>query len=247
MHLNQEQIESLFEFVENKGVKYYDVQHEIVDHLATSIEYEMEKSEKTTFDQALHIVYSEYPITGFAQYSVDLENSLWSFWIRKIAKTITIGYGIPLIALLACLTLSVYYTILTNGAVALNTLYYGITGLGLLALYVFGRQFGKSGVEMMLYSDFIILEDDLNERLLYYRVLKLATLFMIIGPLFLSRLAYIFLRDQNFEFLSGLSYSILVIAILSSISIYWSLAVILYFPGMIKDVIAEKYNHVVIA
>lgn len=247
MQLNQEQIESLFEFVENKGVKYYDVQHEIVDHLATSIEFEMEKSEKTSFDQALHIVYSEFPITGFAQYSVDLENSLWSFWIRKIAKTITIGYGIPLITLLACLSLSVYYTILTNGAVVLNILNYGITGLGLLALFIFDRQFGKSGMEMMFYSEFIILKDYLNERLLYYRVLKIATLSMIIGPLFLSRLSYLFVRDQNLELLSGVSYSILVVAILSSISIYWSLAVILYFPAMIKDVIAEKYNHVVIA
>ena len=246
MVLNKEQIKSLFAFVEKKGVKYYDVQHEIVDHLATSIESEMAANENRTFDQALQIVYGEFPITGFAQYTLDLEDSLWTFWIKKVTSTITLGYGIPLIGLLSFLTFSFYYSITTNGVIAVNILYYGVPVLGLVALYTFGKQFGK-GIDMMFYNGVFLIDDDNNDRLLYYRVLKIITLIMIFGPLFLSRMASIFVSDPSSSLITGGSTSILILSIFSSISIYWTLVVTFYFPRMIREVIANKYNHVVIA
>lgn len=247
MQLNQKQIENLFEFVEEKGVKYYDVQHEIVDHLATSIESEMMENENTSFEEALHKVYSKFPITGFAQYTVDLEKSLWPFWIKKVISTITLGYGIPLIGLLILLTSSFYYSITTNGEIMVHILYYGVPVLGILALITFGKQFGKSSVEMMLYGGWFITKDDLNERLLYYQVLKIITLFVIFGPVVLARLSTMFVVSPRTHLMTEGSSSILMLSLLSSISIYWSLVVIFYFPSMIKEVITDKYNHVVIA
>lgn len=247
MALNQEQIKSLFVFVEKKGVKYFDVQHEIVDHLATSIESEMAANENRTFNQALQIVYGEFPITGFAQYTLDLEDSLWTFWIKKVISTITMGYGIPLIGLLAFLTFSFYYSITTNGVLGINILSYGVPVLGLIALYTFAKQFGKSGIEMMLYYGYIIPDDDLNDRLLYYKVLKYITMSMIFGPIILARLTSMFVMDPSSDIITGGSSSILILSIFSSISIYWTLVVIFYFPRMIREVIDNKYNHVVIA
>lgn len=247
MELNQKQIKYLFKFVEEKGVKYYDVQHEIVDHLASSIETEMIENKNTSFEQALYRVYSKFPITGFAQYTVDLEKSLWSFWIKKIVSTIFIGYGLPVIGLLAALTFSFYYLINSIGEILTNTLYYGVHALGLLALMIFGRQFGKSVIEMMLYSEWIIFKDHLKERLLYYQVLKTVTIAIIITPLFLTRLSAVFVYDSSTNLITGDSSSILILSLFSSISIYWSLAVIFYFPRMVGKVIANKYNHVVIA
>lgn len=244
MQLNQEQIKSLFAFVENKGVKYYDVQHEIVDHLATSIESEMAANGNRTFDQALQIVYGKFPITGFAQYTLDLEDSLWTFWTKKVISTMTMGYGIPLIGLLTLLTFSFYYSITTNGALGINILSYAVLVLGIIAIFSFGKQFGKSGVEMLLYYGYITSDDDLNERLLYYKVLKYITMIMIFGPLFLARLTSMFVLDPRSDIITGGPSSILIF---SSISIYWTLVVIFYFPKMIREVIANKYNHVVIA
>ena len=247
MELNQEQIESLFAFAEKKGIRYYDVQHELVDHLATSIETEMIKNENISFEQALYIVYSEFPITGFAQYTLDLEESLWTFWIKKVISTITMGYGIPLIGLLTLLTFSFYYSITTNSILGINILSYSVPILGLIALYTFAKQFGKSSLEMMLYSGYIIPYDDLNDRLLYYKVLKYITMSMIFGPIFLARLTSIFVMDPGNDVITGGSSSILILSIFSSISIYWTLVVIFYFPRMIREVIDNKYNHVVIA
>ncbi|MFZ1455121.1 MAG: hypothetical protein WAT46_03705 [Saprospiraceae bacterium] len=41
--LTMEQIETLFSFVKSKYVRYIDVQYELVDHLASAIEDEMQR------------------------------------------------------------------------------------------------------------------------------------------------------------------------------------------------------------
>jgi|GEM_PF-2573715 len=245
--LNQKQIEYLFNFVDEKGVKYYDVQHEVVDHLASSIECEMNEDENMSFESALNKVYSKYPITGFAQYTLELEDSLWKFWIRTILNSFTKGYGAPLIGLLVALTYSIYFSIQSNGATVINSIYYGTLALVIIAFVTFGRQFGKSAIEMMIYSEFLLNKDDLKSRLMYYRVLKAVTATLILIPAILTRLFCTISLESQLETLTGNSNIILLLSIFSSLTIYITLAVILHFPDMIKDVIAKKYSHVVIA
>ena len=67
MKLSAAQIEQLFAFTEKKYVRYYDLQVEIVDHLATSIEEILSNNSKLTFNEALKLVYSEFGIFGFAK------------------------------------------------------------------------------------------------------------------------------------------------------------------------------------
>jgi len=247
MELNTSQIEYLFEFVESKNVKYYDVQHEIVDHLASSIESLMANDENITFEQALDKTYNKYPITGFAVYTLELEKSVSIFWMRKIFSTITSGYGLPLILLLLMLTKSIYMQLIMHGNTAVTVIYVTVTALALIAFAIFGRQFGKSSLEMMLYGEFFIYDDNINDRLLYYRVLKIITSAMIFIPVVLSRLSCIFAKDMNGNFDSENAIMLYTLSFFTSISVYWSLCVIFYFPKMIRNVIADKYNHVVIA
>ena len=246
MQLNKNQIESLFVFVEKKGVEYYDVQHEIVDHLATSIESEMIKSKNTSFDQALQKVYSAFPITGFAQYTVDLEKSLWTFWKGQILSSV-IKNWIPLIGFISLLTVSIYFMTMVNENLVIDGLYYGCIALGMLAFITFFRQFGKSGIEMLVHFGWASYIDKLDYKLLYYNVLKSVTLVMVIGSIVLSRITSIFIIDQSLQITTSISFSVLLFSILTAISISWSLAVIFYYPNMIRKVISEKYNHVVIA
>ena len=51
MTLNDQQIETLHVFTRNAGVKYYDVQQELVDHLAANIEAQM--------DLILHLIFTK--------------------------------------------------------------------------------------------------------------------------------------------------------------------------------------------
>lgn len=68
MKLTDEQIATLFAFIEKKNVDYYDVQIELVDHLATGIEEKLHDNPNLTFDNALKEVYQGFGIFGFSEF-----------------------------------------------------------------------------------------------------------------------------------------------------------------------------------
>lgn len=55
MKLNAEQVERLYAFTRQHYVEYYDLQTELVDHLANAIEEQWQKNPKLSFDAALQI------------------------------------------------------------------------------------------------------------------------------------------------------------------------------------------------
>ena len=65
MMLTEEQIQSLFTFCEKHFVKYYDVQVELVDHLANAIEIEMRADPLLTFEKAVEKIYRSFGYGGF--------------------------------------------------------------------------------------------------------------------------------------------------------------------------------------
>ena len=64
--LTNDQIKSLFQFCEKHFVKYYDVQVELVDHLANAIELEIANDPKISFERALEKVHKSFGVMGFA-------------------------------------------------------------------------------------------------------------------------------------------------------------------------------------
>lgn len=64
--LTKEQIDSLFDFCRVNGVKPYDVQVELVDHLANGIEKELAEHPDWSFQQALDVVFASFGHRKFA-------------------------------------------------------------------------------------------------------------------------------------------------------------------------------------
>jgi hypothetical protein len=64
--LNDKQIEELYIFCRKHYVSYYDVQIELVDHLASSVEEEMKLNSDLDFKMALEKVYLSFGINGFS-------------------------------------------------------------------------------------------------------------------------------------------------------------------------------------
>ncbi|MEO9147636.1 MAG: hypothetical protein ABI237_18970 [Ginsengibacter sp.] len=64
--LTSEQVQSLFAFCEKHFVKYYDVQVELVDHLANAVELEMQNEPKLSFEKAVEKVHRSFGVRGFA-------------------------------------------------------------------------------------------------------------------------------------------------------------------------------------
>lgn len=63
--LTKQQIKYLFTFCESNGVKYYDVQVELVDHLVNAVEIKMHDNTQLTFEKALEEVYRCFGDEGF--------------------------------------------------------------------------------------------------------------------------------------------------------------------------------------
>lgn len=65
--LTQTEIDHLFEFCEKHFVRHYDLQAELVDHLANAIEEQMGGQPNLSFEKALDNVYQSFGPTGFGR------------------------------------------------------------------------------------------------------------------------------------------------------------------------------------
>jgi len=64
--LSQEEINRLFDFTQKHYVEYYDLQIELVDHLACGIEEQWDEDESISFEDALNIEFKKFGIFGFS-------------------------------------------------------------------------------------------------------------------------------------------------------------------------------------
>jgi len=89
--LTNEQIRQLHAFCYKHSVRYYDVQVELVDHLANAIEAQMEGNPQLSFEDALRIVYKSFGVMGFGPLVTAKQNAvnkqsrkqLWQFFRQQ--------------------------------------------------------------------------------------------------------------------------------------------------------------------
>ena len=67
MKLNESQIEKLYLFTRQHFVECYDLQTELVDHLANAIETQWQINPKLTFDEALQLEFKKFGVFGFME------------------------------------------------------------------------------------------------------------------------------------------------------------------------------------
>jgi len=65
MKLSFDQIQQLYTFTQQHYVEYYDLQTELVDHLANSIEEQWKENSHRSFEEALQIEFKKFGIFGF--------------------------------------------------------------------------------------------------------------------------------------------------------------------------------------
>ena len=66
MKLDEKQIDQLYLFTRQHFVEYYDLQTELVDHLANAIEAQWQLAPNRSFDEALQIEFKKFGIFGFS-------------------------------------------------------------------------------------------------------------------------------------------------------------------------------------
>lgn len=78
--LTVEEVDYLFHYVQDHNVGYEDVQHELVDHLASAIEEQRVTYPHLTFRQLLDSVIATFPVTGFIYFVQQKEKAMRSYW-----------------------------------------------------------------------------------------------------------------------------------------------------------------------
>lgn len=83
MKLTESQIQQLYTFTQKHYVEWYDVQIELVDHLANGIETLWEENPKLTFEQALQLEFKKFGICGFSDVVEEKTKALnRHYWIQ---------------------------------------------------------------------------------------------------------------------------------------------------------------------
>ena len=128
MTLSNEQIQQLFLFTEKKFVRWYDLQVELVDHLANKIEAEMSADKALSFERALGNVYASFGIFGFAKIVREKEEALRKannklLW-QEIGKQFTWPNVVRSFAILGLIFTVVFQFSIPTLAIATMVLYF---------------------------------------------------------------------------------------------------------------------------
>jgi hypothetical protein len=103
--LTSEQIQQLFVFCVKHFVRQYDVQVELVDHLANAIEDRMAADQSLGFDTALVAVHGDFGVLGFAQVVNAKAEALTKKYRKERWQGFRAYFTWPKIALTACVFL----------------------------------------------------------------------------------------------------------------------------------------------
>ncbi len=110
MKLTSQHIDQLFKFTQVHYVEWYDLQTELVDHLANDIENIWEKEPNLSFDQAKNKAFIKFGVFGFHDVIVDKTNAVNKrYW--KVLWAIFKDYFKPPKILLVLLTTLIIFTI----------------------------------------------------------------------------------------------------------------------------------------
>lgn len=107
----QNETKKLFHFCHQHFVYHYDVQIELVDHLASSIESQWEKNPDIDFDKALKNTFSKFGITGFSKVKTEKEKALRKKYNRLLWMYLLEFYRLPKIIMTFAFT-AVLFTLL---------------------------------------------------------------------------------------------------------------------------------------
>jgi hypothetical protein len=111
MKLNTQQIEQLYTFTRQHYVEWYDLQSEIVDHLANAIEQEWEQNPNRTFDEVLNKEFKKFGVFGFMDIVEERQKFLNKKYTRLIWSYYREFFGLPKIILTVALFMG-FHTII---------------------------------------------------------------------------------------------------------------------------------------
>jgi len=103
MSLSPSQIQDLFTFTRKHFVEWYDLQCELVDHLANDIENIMEEKPMISFEEARDISFRKFGVFGFMDVVEDKQKALNKRYLKMVWQEYKTYFTIPKIMLILSL------------------------------------------------------------------------------------------------------------------------------------------------
>jgi len=116
MKLTQEQIEHLFAFTKKHYVEHYDVQVELVDHLANAIEEQWNENPEISFEDALNAEFKKFGIFGFTGLIEQKQAELQKYYNKMLWTEVLKFISIPKVILTVALYLAIVFFLQKTGS-----------------------------------------------------------------------------------------------------------------------------------
>ena len=108
MKLNEQNIDNLYKFTRQHYVEHYDVQTELVDHLANDIEKILAEQPTLSFEQARDISFKKFGVFGFMDVVDQKIVQLNKKYFRLILSFVKQWFRLPKIILTLCFIVLFY-------------------------------------------------------------------------------------------------------------------------------------------
>ncbi len=113
MKLKPEQIDRLYQFTRQHYVEWYDLQTELVDHLANAIEQQWQENPKISFEDALQIEFKKFGIFGFMDVVEQRQLALNKRYNKIVWKHFKAFFSIPKIIATFSAVLIFFYMLMS--------------------------------------------------------------------------------------------------------------------------------------
>ncbi len=109
--VSEKQIERLFEFTREHYVEHYDLQSELVDHLANAIEQRWEETPELPFEDCIKEEFKKFGIFGFMDVVEKRQKALRKKYRKLIWQEVIDFFQLPKILLTGGLTFLLYFIV----------------------------------------------------------------------------------------------------------------------------------------
>lgn len=150
--LTEDQIQFLYKFCVKHYVRYYDMQVELVDHLANAVEEKMAADAKLSFEQALDNVYKGFGVMGFSNVVAERANAERKRYNKRNLQIFKSFFTIPRIAVTILIFLALCIPVVLSNDPETVYLFYcaGAIVYSLVYAFYFYRKFRKPKKDLLV-------------------------------------------------------------------------------------------------
>lgn len=154
MTLTKDHIQDLYKFTRAHYVEHYDLQTELVDHLANGIEKQWAQNPNLSFEEAKQKEFKKFGVFGFMDVVAERQKALSKTYQKIILRFYKEFFTLPKVMLTFGLTLLVYLIIVQIPTKHLTLIKFIVTILAFIPLVVLGvkrqKELKKKEKKMML-------------------------------------------------------------------------------------------------